>query len=101
LSLLQDITTDNKDEIVSDTFKLIEAGDGLWEVDCKMITKGAENFGQLYLADTWLLLFPFADLFQLQCLRAPIHPLREKMQMTVEMVAASTKESWTSRINSG
>ena len=62
MALLQDITTDNKDEIVSDTFKLIEAEDGLWEVDCKMITKGAENFGQLYLADTWLLLFPFADL---------------------------------------
>lgn len=42
----QDITTDNKDEIISDAYKLIEAGDGLWEVDCRMITKGAENFGQ-------------------------------------------------------
>jgi hypothetical protein len=47
----QDITTDNKDEIISDTFKLIDAGDGLLEVDCKMITKGAENFGEPYLAD--------------------------------------------------
>jgi len=42
--IYRDITTDNKDEIISDTYKLIEAGDGLWEVDCKMITKGAENF---------------------------------------------------------
>ncbi|KKY17921.1 putative tctp family protein [Phaeomoniella chlamydospora] len=32
------------DEIISDTFKLIEASDGLWEVDCRMITKGADNF---------------------------------------------------------
>ena len=38
----QDITTG--DEMVSDTFKIIDAGDGLWEVDCRMITKGAENF---------------------------------------------------------
>jgi len=42
--IYRDITTENKDEILSDTFKIIEAGDGLWEVDCKMITKGAENF---------------------------------------------------------
>jgi hypothetical protein len=47
----QDITTYNKDEIISDTFNIIDAGDGLWEVDCKMITKGAENFGEPYLAD--------------------------------------------------
>jgi hypothetical protein len=49
----QDITTDNKDEIISDTFKLIDAGDGLLEADCKMITKGAENFGGSFLADAW------------------------------------------------
>ena len=49
--MLQDITTDSKDELISDTFKIIEAGDGLWEVDCKMITKGAETFGQSYPAD--------------------------------------------------
>ena len=42
----QDITTENKDEIISDTYKLIDVGDGLWEVDCKMITKGGENFGR-------------------------------------------------------
>jgi hypothetical protein len=28
-----------------------------------MITKGAENFGQLHLADICRLLFSFADLF--------------------------------------
>lgn len=39
----QDIITG--DEILSDTFKIIDVGDGLWEVDLKMITKGAENFG--------------------------------------------------------
>lgn len=44
-ALLQDITTENKDEIISDTFKLIDVGDGLWEVDCQMITKGGDNFG--------------------------------------------------------
>ena len=43
---VQDICSENKDEIISDTYKLIDAGDGLWEVDCKMINKGAENFGQ-------------------------------------------------------
>jgi hypothetical protein len=58
-SLSKDITTDNKDEIISDTFKLIEAGDGLWEIDCKMITKGADNFGQSHLADPqYLFVFP-------------------------------------------
>jgi hypothetical protein len=57
----QDITTDNKDEIVSDTFKLIDAGDGLWEVDCKMITKGAENFGELWLADARHLFLSMTD----------------------------------------
>ncbi|KAL9623013.1 MAG: hypothetical protein Q9160_002732 [Pyrenula sp. 1 TL-2023] len=41
---MQDITTDSKDELLSDTFKIMDVGDGLWEVDCKMITKGAENF---------------------------------------------------------
>jgi len=42
--IYRDITTENKDEIISDTFKIIEAGNGLWEVDCKMMNKGAENF---------------------------------------------------------
>jgi len=42
--IYRDITTENKDEIISDTFKIIDAGDGLWEVDCRMIKKGAENF---------------------------------------------------------
>jgi len=42
--IYRDITTENKDEILSDTFKLIDVGDGLWEVDCRMVTKGADNF---------------------------------------------------------
>ncbi len=33
------------DEICSDTNKIIDAGNGLWEIDGKMIKKGAENFG--------------------------------------------------------
>ena len=32
------------DEICSDTNKIIDAGNGLWEIDGKMIKKGAENF---------------------------------------------------------
>jgi len=42
--IYRDITTENKDEIISDTFKIIDVGDGLWEVDCRMVTKGGENF---------------------------------------------------------
>jgi len=42
--IYRDITTESKDEIISDAFKIIDAGDGLWEVDCRMITKGADNF---------------------------------------------------------
>lgn len=42
--IYRDITTENKDEIISDTFKLIDVGDGLWEVDCRMINKGGDNF---------------------------------------------------------
>jgi len=32
------------DELASDTSKVIDAGNGLWEIDGKMVTKGAENF---------------------------------------------------------
>jgi len=32
------------DELASDTSKVIDAGNGLWEIDGKMITKGSENF---------------------------------------------------------
>ncbi|EXJ61803.1 hypothetical protein A1O7_02233 [Cladophialophora yegresii CBS 114405] len=32
------------DELASDTSKIIDAGNGLWEIDGKMVTKGAENF---------------------------------------------------------
>ena len=39
---LQDLLTG--DEIISDTSKIIDAGNGLWEVDGRMIKKGAENF---------------------------------------------------------
>ena len=40
---MQDILSG--DEIISDTAKIIDAGNGLWEVDGKMVKKGAENFG--------------------------------------------------------
>ena len=43
LTPLQDLLTG--DEIISDTAKIIDAGNGLWEVDGKMVKKGAENFG--------------------------------------------------------
>ncbi|EHY56392.1 hypothetical protein HRR83_002527 [Exophiala dermatitidis] len=32
------------DEIVSDATKIIDAGNGLWEIDGRMIKKGQENF---------------------------------------------------------
>lgn len=32
------------DEVISDVFDLKEAGDGLWEVDCKKVTVGGEDF---------------------------------------------------------
>ncbi|ETI19728.1 hypothetical protein G647_08741 [Cladophialophora carrionii CBS 160.54] len=32
------------DELASDTSKIIDAGNGLWEIDGKMVTKGSENF---------------------------------------------------------
>jgi len=32
------------DEICSDTSKIIDAGNGLWEIDGRMVKKGAENF---------------------------------------------------------
>ncbi|KAK4944878.1 hypothetical protein LTR10_015797 [Elasticomyces elasticus] len=32
------------DEIISDTSKIIDAGNGLWEIDGRMVKKGAENF---------------------------------------------------------
>jgi len=32
------------DEIISDALKIIDAGNGLWEVDGRMVKKGAENF---------------------------------------------------------
>lgn len=39
---MQDLLTG--DEIISDTTKIIDAGNGLWEVDGKMVKKGSENF---------------------------------------------------------
>ena len=38
----QDIVTG--DEIISDTYKLIEKDDVVYEVNCKKVTKGGENF---------------------------------------------------------
>jgi len=32
------------DEIISDTYKLIEKDDVVYEVDCRKVTKGSENF---------------------------------------------------------
>jgi Translationally controlled tumour protein len=49
---MQDIITG--DEILSDTFKIVDVGDGLWEVDCKMITKGSENFGSWFTSGQFL-----------------------------------------------
>ncbi|KAK5938251.1 hypothetical protein PMZ80_009221 [Knufia obscura] len=42
--IYRDLTTDNKDEVLSDAYKIIDVGDGLWEVDCKMVQVGGENF---------------------------------------------------------
>lgn len=38
----QDIVTG--DEIISDTYNLIEKDDVVYEVDCRKVTKGGENF---------------------------------------------------------
>lgn len=40
---LQDLVSG--DEIVSDVYKIIDAGSGLLEVDGKMVKPGSENFG--------------------------------------------------------
>jgi len=40
--IYKDIVTG--DEIISDTSKIIDAGNGLWEIDGRMVKKGAENF---------------------------------------------------------
>ncbi len=42
--LSQDIVTD--DEIISDTYDLIEKDDAVYEVDCKKVTRGVDNIGQ-------------------------------------------------------
>ena len=39
---IQDIVTG--DEIISDTYNLIEKEDAVYEVDCKKVTRGGENF---------------------------------------------------------
>lgn len=40
--LIQDIVTG--DEIISDTYNLIEKEGAVYEVDCKKVTRGGENF---------------------------------------------------------
>ncbi|PGH21446.1 hypothetical protein AJ80_03237 [Polytolypa hystricis UAMH7299] len=41
--IYKDVISD--DEIISDTYKIVEAPGGvLWEADCKKYTKGADNF---------------------------------------------------------
>ncbi|KAL9037275.1 MAG: hypothetical protein Q9180_003812 [Flavoplaca navasiana] len=40
--IYKDIVTG--DEIISDTYQLIEKEDAVYEVDCKKVTRGAENF---------------------------------------------------------
>jgi len=42
--IYKDIASPSEDEIMSDVYQIKDAGDGLWEIDCKMINKGAENF---------------------------------------------------------
>lgn len=39
---MQDIVTG--DEIISDTYNLVDKDDVVFEVDCKKVTKGAESF---------------------------------------------------------
>ena len=63
-ALRKDITTANKDEIISDTFKLIDVGDGLWEVDCRMINKGGDNFGMCHQMRLDYLSMRAVDFFQ-------------------------------------
>ena len=41
---VQDIVSG--DEIISDTWTLKEIDDAVYEIDCKMVTKGMENIGQ-------------------------------------------------------
>lgn len=43
LIALQDLVSG--DEIISDVYKVIDAGSGLLEVDGKMVKPGSENFG--------------------------------------------------------
>ena len=42
LTLLQDILSG--DEIISDTYKLIDIDDAVYEVDARKVTKGGETF---------------------------------------------------------
>ena len=42
LTVRQDIVTG--DEVISDTYELIDKEDTVYEVDCKKITKGGESF---------------------------------------------------------
>jgi len=42
--IYRDLTTENKDEVLSDAYVIKDVGDGLWEVDLKMVTVGGESF---------------------------------------------------------
>ena len=44
--VIQDLITG--DELMSDTYNIKDVGDGLWEVDCKMVSKGGEDFGNSF-----------------------------------------------------
>jgi len=42
LTRQQDINTG--DEVLSDVYNIKDVGNGLWEVDCTMVTEGGESF---------------------------------------------------------
>ncbi|WP_411025895.1 hypothetical protein, partial [Salmonella sp. s57402] len=42
--IYRDITSESKDEIISDVYELKDVGDGLWEADLRMVTTGSEDF---------------------------------------------------------
>lgn len=73
LPLKQDLLTG--DEIISDTSKIIDAGNGLWEVDGRMMKKGQDNFGTNNLLES----VEDHSLTAQKFLRAPTHLPRAKM----------------------
>jgi len=79
----QDILSD--DEIISDTLKIIDTNNGLWEVDGKMVKKGAESFGQScpIHKQSRQVCVPAHSSFQFS--PVPTRPPKVKMPMRVKM----------------